>query len=163
MGQLAVALELFHLDGAFLQPVNLGEDAVLEDCTVAGVTDYGVHLSGARATVRRCVIESNGLRGVSVGPSAHGVLIEDSVIKANNTSVGGGAGIVLFANQATVRDNDMSFNLEADIRVFFADNVIVDNIVSCPTSIVVDAGASNTFAPVNTTDPHTNRAHKTVC
>ena len=57
----------------------------------------------------------------------------------------------------------MSFNAEADVRVFGDDNVIVDNMLSCPASIILEIGSSNTFAPVNTTDPHTNRTHKTVC
>ena len=83
--------------------IVLGEDAVLEDCTVTGVSRDGVNIAGSRATVRRCVIASSGRRGVTVALDAHGVLIEDSVIKANNTSVIGGAGIALFANQATIR------------------------------------------------------------
>ena len=149
---------------------RVGPGTLIEDCIVSGNGEYGLYLQasfpgGSRVTIRRCVIRNNGLAGVHMAQSANGVLIEDSVIKGNNTSASvTSAGIVINdADDTTVRGNDMAFNGVADIYVLGDNNVIVDNIISCPTSIVLVGGSINTFAPVNTTDPHTNRAHRLAC
>jgi parallel beta-helix repeat protein len=99
-----------------------------------------------------------------VNQFADGALIEDSIIKGNNTSQSnGGGGIVIFdADRMTVRGNDIGFNNVADVAVGGDDNVIVDNLIPCPTSIVL-GGANNTYAPVNVSDPHTNLAHAAAC
>ena len=142
-----------------------GQGGVLEGCISSG-NRTGVEINGRNAVVRGCVIRSNDNSGVVVNGGAAGALIERSAIRENNpTAFAGDAGIRLFinANQATIRDNDLGANGYADVAVGGADTVIVDNMLDCPTSIVLDGSSSNTFAPVNTTDPHTNRAHRVAC
>jgi hypothetical protein len=145
----------------------LWHGTVLEGCVASG-NRLGVEVGGAHVVVRDCVISLNDESGVAVvgQGEAHGALIERSSIKANNTTLSpadAGIRVSVLANQATIRENDLGANAVADVKVGGADTVIVDNVLDCPTSIVLDVSSINTFAPVNTTDPHTNRAHKAVC
>ncbi len=155
--------------GSAFHAFRVDNGAVVEDCVVSGSGEHGFLLGGdftdgSRVTIRRCLIEDSAVAGVYLSQYAGGVLIEDSVIKGNNTSqtVDRGGIVVNDADDVTVRGNDMGFNSGADVYVVGDNNVVVDNVISCPTSIVVVASL-NTFAPVNTTDPHTNRAHRAVC
>lgn len=139
--------------------------ALLEDCVASG-NKTGVELDGLRGVVRDCLIRSNDGSGIVVNGGANGALIERSAIRENNpTDFVGEAGIRIYinANEATIRDNDLGANGYADVAVGGADTVIIDNALDCPTSIVLDASSSNTFDDVNTTDPHTNRAHRLAC
>ena len=155
--------------GSAFYAFRVDNGAVVEDCVVSGSGEHGFFLeggptAGSRVTIRRCLIEDSAVAGVYMSQNAGGVLIEDSVIKGNNTSqtLDRGGIVINDADDVTVRGNDMGFNNGADVYIFGDNNVVVDNMISCPTSIVMFASV-NTFAPVNTTDPHTNRAHRAAC
>ena len=149
--------------------VILGEKSVLENCTVTG-NGTAVQIVGHNARIRECHITFNQVLGVSVGVGVGGALIERSSIMSNNTDVNSiGGGIRTRGFQATIRDSELNGNVIADLVFEGAqvpnpssnDNVVMDNVFRCPTSIV-NLG-SNNFIPINSTDPHTNRTHLLSC
>ncbi len=169
VGVGAASVEGLEISGVSVHGGSVGFElpagAMLDDCVVASTGARAIEINGGNVTVRHCVIENNDGTGVFVsGSGGDGALIERSVIKRNNIfNDADSGGIVVGADLATIRNNDMRFNNVADVLVLGIDNVIADNIIDCPTSIVLEPSSSNTFAPVNTTDPHTNLAHRLAC
>lgn len=147
----------------------LGADAVLRDCT-ASENNTGVAISGPRAIIDSCQISANVAYGALVDEAAD-ALIERSGIKGNNTNqqVPGGGIYLINSQRTTVRENDLASNAIADVWIQNGDNnVIIDNGIGCPTSILLQGtiGANN-FYPVSpgagANDPHANRAHNASC
>lgn len=143
---------------------SVGAGALLEDCIAQGSSFSGIVTQGLNPTVRRCVVLFNDDIGIYLFGGS-GALIEGSTIKGNNAGLAPTFGgiVIQTSTNATVRDNDMSGNGVGDVVSTGADGVIVDNVIFCPSSIVLNGAAVGSYAPVNATDPHTNRAHRLVC
>jgi hypothetical protein len=138
---------------------RLIDGAVLENCKAVS-NDVGVAIDG-NATVRECAIRFSDNSGIVVSGGGDYALIEGSTIKDNNFFVDpSDAGIRVFfgAHHPTIRGNDFGNNQVADVKVGGSATTIIDNVLDCPTSIVIDGSAADTYAPVNTSDPHTNTA-----
>lgn len=145
--------------------VFLGGGSMISDCTISKGL-YGIQLIGPGSDVRNCNVNSTELIGIWALDGSGPALIERTSIVNNNTSddlFGGGLFTAQGAQQITVRENEFSGNFMRDMNIEGDYNVIIDNALHCPFSIEVQPTAANTYAPVDLSDPRTNRSHRTVC
>lgn len=144
---------------------SLGGGTLLSDCIISKGR-YGIQLYGPGSGVRNCNVNSTELIGIWALDGSGPALIERTSVVNNNTSndlFGGGLFTAQGAQQITVRENEFSGNFMRDMNIEGDYNVIIDNALHCPFSIEVQPTAANTYAPVDLSDPRTNRSHRTVC
>ena len=140
----------------------IGPGAVVSGCLVSQNVD-GIIMTGAFAEVRDCNVNANGARGILMNDSIETGLIERTSLFFNNASFSPFfQGVSMRAGKRTLRDSVLSANNGPDVSVTGYDHIIIDNVISCPTSLVL-SNTANVYAPVNVADPHTNRAQKAAC
>ncbi len=143
--------------------IQVGSYSVVRNCSASENTEYGMLISGSFSTIDNCMVESNGYLGVSL-QSGSGHVVKNSTFRNNDTS-GLSEGGISFnqVDGSTVRGNDFWANVPVDVLMnsLSDDNVFIGNTFTCPTALT--NSGSNNFAPVNTTDPATNRSHRTSC
>lgn len=140
--------------------VSIGTGGVVSDCLVSQNVD-GIIMTGAFAEVRGCNVSANSGRGILMNDSIETGLIERTSLFHNNIS-NSFQGVSMRGGKRTLRDSVLNVSAGRDASVIGYDHIIIDNVINCPTSLLT-LGSTNTYAPVNVADPHTNRAQKAAC
>jgi len=143
--------------------VGLGANSTISDCMITK-NARGISLDGSLTTVRGCVVSQNGIVGIQTD-LFESQLIERTAVYANNQLQDPfGGGMMLRAANIVVRESEILNNAGRDVNVENANNIFLDNVVTSTCSIQPQPpGATNTYAPMNTADPHTNRSHLSIC
>lgn len=125
------------------------EEIELNDCTITGVNDTGIHVYGGQSNIiSNCVISNTGRFGVRVeagnrstlAPADH--LIRDCTItEFGRQHIGFSAGIYLAGVGTTASNNRITEGSDAGIRIEGNDHIVRGNEIGFVCQDVHDSGA----------------------